>query len=181
MLDLSSDNLKHVLCGLILLSRIGDIGTTFLITPKLVLEANPIARRLGWRFALLTLLISAVPYFSVEYGVMILVPFLMVSASNAGKVWAARTMGEHEYKAMLLGLAGKSKLRHALAGVWVSASFIVLLGVVLLFLYPDPDGELAFWFGSGIVTYGIVVAVHGSLWLSKLFKEASAASHVARP
>ena len=175
MLDFIDANLEHVLCILILVSRIGDIATTFLVTPNLVLEANPIARRLGWRFALLTLLICAVPYFSLHYGVMVLVPFLMVSASNAGKVWAARAMGEHPYKAMLLNLVGKSKLRHALGGVWVSASFIILLGVVLLLLYPDPDEELAFWFGSGIVTYGIVVAVHGSLWFSKLFKEASAA------
>ena len=56
------DSLAHVLCGLILLGRLGDIISTWLITPKLDLEANPIVRRLGWRFAVLTVLICLVPY-----------------------------------------------------------------------------------------------------------------------
>jgi len=176
MLDFIFENLKHTLCILILVSRIGDIGTTFLVTPTLTLEANPIARRLGWRFALLTLAVCAVPYFSLNYGVMILVPSLMVSAGNAGKVWAARTMGEQQYKAMMLSLAAKSKLRHALGGVLLSATFIVLLGVVILLLYPDPLEELAFWFGAGIVAYGFVIAIHGSLWFIKLFREANVAA-----
>ena len=46
-----AESFEHALCGLILLSRLADIGTTSLITPQLKLEANPIMRRLGWRFA----------------------------------------------------------------------------------------------------------------------------------
>src|SRR5262245_47948332 len=176
MLDLMSQNLNHTLCILILVSRIGDIGTTYLVTPSLKLETNPIVRKLGWRFALTSLAVCVIPYFSVRAAVMILVPCLMVSAGNAGKIWAARTMVEHEYKRMLLDLAGKSKLRYALAGILASASFIILLGFVLLWLYPDPAEDLAFWFGAGIVTYGLVIVLHGSLWSTKLFREAAAGS-----
>ena len=172
MLEFSHAHLKHVLCALILVSRIGDIGTTFLVTPTLALEANPIVRKLGWRFAFLTLAICAAPYFSVEAAVMILIPSLLVSASNAGKIWIARTMGERQLKSMMLALAARSRLRDALATVFVSAFFVVLFGGVVLLLYPDPNGELAFWVGAGIVLYGLVFAFYSSLSFVKLFKEA---------
>ncbi len=174
MIDFVFGHLNHTLCILILVSRIGDIGTTFLVTPSLALEANPIVRRLGWRFAILTLVVCVVPYLSLGAGVMILVPSLMVSAANASKVWVARTMGEHQYRSMLLGLAARSKLRHALGSLFLSASFILLLGIVILLLYPDPTNDLAFWFGAGIIAYGIVMALHGSLAFIRLFKEANA-------
>ncbi len=173
MLDFLAGHLKSTLCFLILLSRIGDIGTTYLVTPTLALEANPIARTLGWPFAFLTLAVCAVPYFSVQAAVMLLVPCLMVSAANASKIWVVRTMGERQYRAMLLSLAARSRLSHALAGLLVSILFIVLLGCVIWFLYPDPAEDLAFWFGAGIVAYGLVLAFHGTLSFIRLFKEAS--------
>jgi hypothetical protein len=171
MSDFAYAHLNHVLCVLILVSRIGDIGTTYLVTPTLALEANPIMRRLGWRFALLTLAICFVPYLSLGAGVMILVPSLMVSASNASRIWVARTMGEREYKAFLERVAAASKLRHALAGLLVSAAFVILVGSVLVLLYPDSAEDYAFWFGAGIIAYGLVIAIHGSLSLIRLFKQ----------
>jgi len=77
MLQHLYDHLDIVLCALILISRIGDIGTTYLVTPNMLLEANPMMRRLGWKFALMTLLAAAMPFFSLQAGVVILVPFLM--------------------------------------------------------------------------------------------------------
>jgi len=164
-------HLDHVLCVLILISRLGDIGTTYFVTPNLVLEANPVVRKLGWRFALLTLTACFVPYLSIGAGLMILVPSLMVSASNASKVWVARTMGEREYHAFLLRVAAASKLRTAIACLLVSAAFIVLLGAVLVALYPDPTRDYGYWFGAGIVAYGVVLVFHGSLALVRLFKQ----------
>jgi hypothetical protein len=176
MVDFLHAHLKHVLCILILASRAGDIGTTFLVTPTLALEANPIMRRLGWRFALLTLALGAVPYWSVNVAVMILVPSLMVSAANAGKIWVARTMGERQFSAMMLALAARSKLRQALAPVFLAALFTGLFGAFVIVLYPDPAGDLAFWVGAGVIAYGFAIALHGSLAFIRLFKAARAAS-----
>src|SRR5271154_5888940 len=79
--------LEHLLCGLILISRIGDIGSTYLVTPNLKLEANPIVRKLGWKFAFLTLFVCLVPYYSTAMGVVVLVVSLLVSAQNTSKIW----------------------------------------------------------------------------------------------
>jgi hypothetical protein len=172
MRDFIVTHFEHVLCGLILVSRIGDIGSTFLATPKLKLEANPIMRKLGWRFAPLTLFLCFIPYFSTNLGILVLVPFLFVSASNTGKIWFARAYGETEYQDLLLRMAGKSKLSHALAGTIVSAAFVALSGLVLLFLSPSPERDWGFWFAGGILLYAFIVAFYGSLFFLRLFKKA---------
>jgi len=162
----------HALCVLLLFSRLGDIGSTYLVTPTLELEANPIARRLGWRFIVLTIGACALPYFNRNVAVMALVAFLLVSAANTGKIWMVRTMGEHEYKMMLLRLAARSKLWHALGGVAVSSIFIVLAGAVVSFFYPDPVKDWGFWLGAGVMLYGVVIALYSSLSFMSLFRQA---------
>jgi hypothetical protein len=63
-----------VLAILILIGRLGDIVSTYLVSPTLALEANPIVRRLGWRFAIATIVVAGIPYFDVSAGVMVAVP-----------------------------------------------------------------------------------------------------------
>ena len=105
--------LEHLLCALILIARIGDIGSTYLVTPTLKLEANPIMKRLGWRFALATLLICLIPYYSTALGIVALVHSLLLSASNIRLVWFARAYGEREYYELLLRTAKRTTLWHA--------------------------------------------------------------------
>lgn len=94
---MSDANFEHVLCFLILITRLGDIISTRLITPKLMLEANPVVKRLGWRFAVLTVLVCLIPYYNTGLGVTAFVTYCIVCWHNFGKVWLIRTMGEAEY------------------------------------------------------------------------------------
>lgn len=167
-----SSHFEWTLCVLILVGRLGDILSTYLITPGLSLEANPVARKLGWRFMLSSILVCLVPFYSPPLGIIILVPSLMVSASNIGKIWFVRTYGEAEYLQLLLGVARKSQLRHALAGVLLSAFFIALSGLVLLVLSPDPSEDWGCWFAIGILTYALAIALHGSAFCFRIFKMA---------
>ena len=50
MLDLLTDQraLPHLLAALVLLSRVGDVLSTYLISPTLLLESNAFVRRFGW-------------------------------------------------------------------------------------------------------------------------------------
>jgi hypothetical protein len=168
------DHLEHVLCALLLVSRLGDIGSTYLVSPTLQLEANPIARRLGWRFIVLTTGACLIPYVSIDLALMALVPFLMVSAGNTAKIWVVRTMGELEYKNMLLRLAARSKVSYAILGAVASALFIILAGLVICFFYPDPVEDPGYWLGAGLMLYGFVVGFYGSLSFARLFKQAKA-------
>ena len=169
-------HLEHVLAVLLLISRLGDIGTTFLVTPNLSLEANPIMRKLGWRFAAATLLLCLVPYFNQVVAVLILMPFLMISAGNAGRIWIARALGEGEYYALLIRAARQSRPIEAILPMCVSAGFIMLTGLVVLLFYPRPSTDWGFWLGVGIVLYGVSIAFYGTLFVRRLFKQASVAS-----
>lgn len=172
MLEFAYRNLPHVLCALLLLARIGDIGTTYLVTPNLVLEANPIARKLGWPFALLTLTACLLPYVHIPTAIAALMTFLLVSASNAGKIWMVRTVGENAYAAFMLDLARRSRLSHALLGIAASVFFVALAGATVVLFYPSED-EWGFWLGLGILAYAAAVWLYGSLAMVRLFRHAS--------
>ena len=173
MIEIPLGVLQHLLCILLLFARVCDVGTTYLATPTLALEANPIVRKLGWKFAIMTIALCVVPYWSPQVGLTLLMASLLVSASNAGKVWVMRTMGEQAYLSFCLELARKSKLSRALLTVAASAVIVVLAGAVIVLFYPSPSDDWGFWIGLGVALYGVVIGIYGSGWLVRLFRRAA--------
>lgn len=170
--DFIFDNVEHVLCVLIFISRLTDIGSTWMVTPKLRLEANPIVRKLGWKYAILTTLACLIPYYDPGIGLMCLVVFLLVSSANIGKAWFVRAMGEEEYEKLLITVARKSKLRSALWPMLTSCFFLFFVGLILLYLYPDQETDWGYDFALGIMLYTVIVAFYGTLSMFRLFKKA---------
>jgi hypothetical protein len=166
---LQADTFTHTIAALLLLGRLGDIISTRLVTPTLRLEANPLARRLGWRFAWLSLLLALLPYYSNALGIAALPASLLVSASNLSRGWAFRALGEAGAEAFLLGVAERSRLGTALGFFLSGASFVVVAGVVLMWLSGWSEAA-TYWFGFGIVIYGVAIALHGTVFIVKLFR-----------
>jgi hypothetical protein len=100
--------LPHVIAFLLLLARLGDIGSTYLISPTLKLETNPIVRRFRWPFAAATVLAAALAYYSLPVGVAFLIGSLLVCAANCSRVWLVRTLGESEYHLLLIRVARRA-------------------------------------------------------------------------
>lgn len=169
MLNFINNHINHFLCFALLISRLGDIISTRLVTPKMRLEANPLVRWLGWPFAYLTVLACLVPYADPKVGATLLAPFLLVSASNSGKIWIARTLGEDEYANFMLWLASRSRLRSALIPALASAGFITFLGLVMMVLCPDPD-SWGYAFALGIIAYGAIIAFFSTISLIRMFR-----------
>jgi len=164
-------HLEHVLCVLVLISRLGDVVSTRLATRTLKLEANPIARRLGWWFIAATLVLCVVPYFHVGWGVMIFTASGLVAASNTGKLWAIRALGEEEYHRHLMRVVRRTRPLYALSAIAVSAAFTVLVGVTQMVLSAGPAADWGHWFGMGIVVFGLALFIHGSLAYIRMFRE----------
>ena len=161
----------HLIAVLLLLARLGDIVSTRLATPTLMLEGNPIVRRLGWRYAWLTVAAALIPYLSIQMGIAILAASLMVSASNFARVWMLRTLGEETWGRIMVEAAAKSRLRTAIGFHLTSVAFVVAVGIIVMWL----SGSMAtanFWFGVGIALYGAVIALHGSRFFVRLFQRA---------
>ena len=80
-------------------------------------------------------------------------------------------MGEAEHLAFLQSVARRTKRSHALGSVYASAGFTALAGLTMLLFYPDVI-EWGFWFGWAIVVYAIAMALHGTSFIVRLFRDA---------
>lgn len=164
-------NFENFLFIAVLISRIGDIGTTYLATPKLKLEANPFARKFRWPFALASLLLCLLPYYSPPLAIIALVASLLVSASNASKLWVIRAMGEDRFYNLMIDLAGNSKVVPSVMCMLAPPIFISMLSGSLMFFYPDPT-DWGYYFAYGIATYALVMFIYGPLFYFKLRRRA---------
>lgn len=170
MLDFLKDPtvFRHFLAALTLLSRLGDVVSTWVASPTLKLEANPTVRKLGWKFALSSLLLALVPYYNTGLGVLMLTGSFLITSSNLAGGWMMRALGEEEMQALLIRVARQSTLRGALAFLWSGAAAIAVVGALMLFL-SDPS-QWAFYFGLGILAFALVKVLHGSLAMTRLFR-----------
>jgi len=157
-----SESFKLILAGLILLSRLADLGSTYLVSPKLELESNPVVKRWKWPYAFLTLSVFLLPYWSVGAGVVVMVASFLVAASNSSKIIMARTMGESEFRDLAVRIAARAELVPSLIFALLPALFMAMLGWSVMFFYPS-ENTIGYYVGLGIVGYAMVVAFYGPL------------------
>jgi hypothetical protein len=148
----------HVIAGLAVCSRIADVWSTYLVTPTLKLEANSLARRFGWPFALLTILVGLVAYLSPAAGVIVLTTSFMVAASNASKIVTAKAIGEDEMAAMSRRVMLATPPWPGLLYMILPGIFVGILGGALLFFYPLAT-QWGYYFGLGMLTYALAIFI----------------------
>lgn len=161
-------NLNHVLFALLLLGRLGDILTTYLVTPTLKLEANALARKFRWPFAWATLLIAFLAYYNPQLAIVGIVVSFLVSASNASKILTARVMGEEEYYRFTVSILLKSSPGSALLYLLIPAFFHTVLGFSLMLFYSDPLFDWGFYFALGFLAYAFAIAFHSVMFYFRL-------------
>ena len=155
------EGLKFTIAALLLISRLGDIGSTYLASPKLELKSNTVIRRFRWPFAVLTILVFIVPYWDIGSGIVLMVASLLVAASNSSKIWLIRAMGETEYYALMVRMAARAKPGPSLIYSLMPALFMSILGETVMYLYPSENTDLGYHVGLGILGYALVVAFYG--------------------
>ena len=170
-----ADWFTHIVAVLVFFSHLGDILSTRLATPTLKLEANPLMRRGGWPLVYGTLLIALIPYYSLPIGVAFIATSLLVTSSNLSRGWIAHTLGEAEYEALLLRVATRSRRSIALRFVLGAATNVIFAGLLLVWLSGSAL-TWTYWFGVGIVLYGLAIAFHGSLFVVRLYRRAAVPS-----
>ena len=128
----------------LVLSRGMDALSTRIATPNLILEGNPIAKLLGWRWVLLMNAAICIFVARWPFGAIVLSTMsLLVAARNFQSAWLMRSMGEEAYRdwhiqriqetqvtLYLLCLAGETGLFAAIGAVIILFSdSVVLLGI----------------------------------------------------
>jgi len=157
---------------ILLFGRGADFLSTWVATPHLVLEGNPIAKWLGWKWGAV---VNVVLVFSLAAwplsAIVVSTASVLMTARNFQSAWLMRSMGEELYRdwyiqrmsetpitLYLFSLAGNTLLTLAVgaAVVWFSATRDYVLLV--------PTG-----IGMGIIAYAVAVIVFTllSIWRSR--------------
>jgi hypothetical protein len=159
----STEYLVYLL--LLTFSRAADFFSTWIATPNLVLEANPIAKRLGWKWGIPVNAGLCVGFALWPLpAIIISTTSVLVAARNFQAAWLMRITGEHEYRAWMSDRLHETPLRLFLFCLVSQTLLIGVIGAALILFsgyHLVPVGV-----GMGIVAYAAAVLVYTliSVW-----------------
>ena len=140
-----------VVWGVVAFTRAMDFLSTWVATPNLLLEGNPVAKWLGWKRGLvLNAVLSLVCAFFPLPAVIISTTSLLVAARNFQSAWLMRTWGEEAYRDWFV--ARMLEVRPAVFLLCLAGN-TGLTGLV--------GGALVYWSGWQVVPFGIGVGMLG--------------------
>jgi hypothetical protein len=144
---------------LLLFSRGMDFLSTWIATPHLVLEGNPIARKLGWRWGILVnLAVIFALAFSPMSAIVVSTTSLLVAARNFQSAWLMHSVGEEIYRDW--HVARIQETRITLYLFCLAGNTLLTAGVgAALICFSEPL-RVPFSIGLGIIAYAVAVAFY---------------------
>jgi hypothetical protein len=157
---------------LLMFSRGMDFLSTWVATPNLVLEGNPIAKKLGWKGGMIVnvVLVAVLAMWPLS-AIVVATASLLVAARNFQSAWLMHAMGEHEYRDWCVARIRETRPTLYLFCLAGNTLLVAGVGAVLIFFSRAATGE---WFlvplgiGMGIVAYSVAVAFYTLLALWRL-------------
>ena len=133
-----------VLLALLLFARGMDFLSTWVATPRLVLEGNPVAKWLGWKWgALVNIFVCTLCAVAPMPAVIISTTSLLVAARNFQGAWLMRVMGEYEYRFWMSERLASGRKGLFILCLVVQCVLMALIGVALI------------WYGGLLIPVGI--------------------------
>lgn len=152
-----------MLCALFF-SRSMDFLSTWVATPNLVLEGNPIAKRMGWKFGgFVNLALCFTFAFLPLIAIIISTTSLLVAARNFQQAWLMRSLGEEAYRSWYLQRFYETHLPLFLFCLFAQTALTGLVGAAVVYF---SKGDVSMSIGFGIVAYAITVLFYTllSVW-----------------
>lgn len=158
-----------VLLALLLAGRGADFLSTWVATPTLLLEANPLARRMGWKGgAVVNLLACGLCALWPLPAIVVTTTSLLVAARNFQSAWLMRTMGEYRYQAWMVERVQETHLGLYLFCILAQTLLPGVIGAALVWYSGNWLVPLAI--GMGIITYAFAVAFYTLLSVWRLYR-----------
>jgi len=150
--------------GVLLFARGMDFLSTWVATPTLALEANPIAKKLGWRLGVLVNLVLCGLFALWPLpAIVIVTTSVLVAARNFQSAWLMRSMGESEYRYWMMSRLNGAPRALFFFCLFAQTGLVALLGGGLMFF--SNLQLVPFAVGMGLVTYAAAILVYSSLHL----------------
>jgi hypothetical protein len=158
------------LCWLLLLvfARGADLLSTWVATPNLILEGNPLVKKLGLKWSIaFNVVVCALAAFLPLGAIIGTTASLLVAARNFQAAWAVRTRGEEDYRIWREQRLSETPACLFLGCVFAEAFLLCLIGVALV--WTSASAQIPLGIGLGILVYALAVAFFMtiSLWRNR--------------
>ena len=161
---------------LLLVARGMDFLSTWVATPNMVLEGNPIAKKLGWRWGILLNLALCFGFaFWPVPAVVISTTSVLVAARNFQSAWLMRSLGEQLYRDWHVERVQETSITLYLACLFGQTVLTAGVGAAVIFFTWDHQ-PVAPAIGLGIVAYAMAVAFYTLLGIIRLRRRDKAES-----
>jgi hypothetical protein len=154
-----------IFLALLLFARGMDFLSTWVATPNLALEGNPLAKKLGWKLGGIVNLAICLTFASWPLtAIIISTTGLLVAAHNFQLAWLMRSLGEENYRIWFLEKIAAARLPLYLGCLFGQTALIAMVGGGLCLF--SPMDTVPFAIGLGILAFAIVVLFYTllSVW-----------------
>jgi hypothetical protein len=157
--------------ALLVFSRGMDFLSTYIATPNLVLEGNPLAKKLGWKWGVLlnVVLVGVLAMWPLS-AIVITTASVLVAARNFQSAWLMRSMGEIAYREWHVGRIRETRVTLYLFCLAGNTLLTAAVGAALI--YFSHLRLVPFAVGMGVVAYAVAVAFYSLLAVWRLHRAA---------
>src|ERR1035441_8672481 len=138
---------------LLVFARGMDFLSTWIATPNLVLEGNPLAKKLGWQWGLLlnVVLVGALALWPLS-AIVVATASVLVAARNFQSAWLMHSLGEEPYRQWHVERIQETRITLYL--FCLAGNTLLTAGVGAALIYSSHLLHLVpFAIGMGLVAY----------------------------
>lgn len=151
-----------IFLGLLVFSRGTDFLSTWVATPHLVLEGNPIAKWLGWKWGAIVnvILVTSLAMWPLS-AIVVVTASVLVAARNFQSAWLMRSMGEEAYCNWYVQRMSETRITLYLFCLAGNTLLTAGVGVALIFFSFTSEGAwlVPLGIGMGIIAYATAVVI----------------------
>src|ERR1051325_2352664 len=148
-----------LMLAVLIVARGMDVLSTWVATPNLLLEGNPIAKLLGWRWGLpVNFLFCVMLAFWPLPAITLSTTSILVAARNFQSAWLMRSLGEEAYRDWHIQRIQETRITIYLLCLAGNTLLTAAVGAVVI--YFSNRVVVPFGIGIGIMAYAGAVAFY---------------------
>lgn len=161
-----------LMVSVLVFARGADFLSTWVATPNLVLEGNPLAKKLGWKGGLVlnAVLVAVLAAWPLS-AIVVSTASVLVAARNFQSAWLMRSLGEEIYRDWHVERVQETRISLYLFCLFSQTLLTGGVGAAVIFFSQTDAGQwllVPLAIGMGIVAYALAVTFYTLLAIWRL-------------